>query len=297
MSKKHQYILRKNGIDSDRYLSMRIDKESIPDGAEVVIQIKDKDTGELRTVPMSMAFDGYFGKNSRFYMQVMNDGHVFNPYIHRRFLPAQFQRNIRAAGYNGIHNYVREQYNWNYVVRFLKEECAKLAMLQRRDLEAFQERSQFFTLHDMQNIFCDYCMTVKNVLTTAENNVYRNRRPLQRREEMCVFIKGIGMIRADHIRPMKYRFDKFISAVQNTHSYKQLSDLLEGFDFCKLDPKIHSNDLFARRFVESGAFYTLKQKIMFEDFSLGGRDVMDDLRLLKERGRNGYMNLYRAVNA
>ena len=76
MSKKHQYILRKNGIDADRYLSMRIDKESIPDGAEVVIQIKDKDTGELRTVPVSTAFDGYFGKNSRFYMQVMNDGHV-----------------------------------------------------------------------------------------------------------------------------------------------------------------------------------------------------------------------------
>ena len=143
MSKKHQYILRKNGIDADRYLSMRIDKESIPDGAEVVIQIKDKDTGELRTVPVSTAFDGYFGKNSRFYMQVMNDGHVFNPYIHRRFLPAQFQRNIRTAGYNGIHNYVREQYSWNYVVRFLKEECAKLDMLQRRDPEAFRERSQF----------------------------------------------------------------------------------------------------------------------------------------------------------
>ena len=26
-------------------------------------------------------------------------------------------------------------------------------------------------------------------------------------------------------------------------------------------------------------------------------DVMDDLRLLKERGRNGSMNLYRAVSA
>ena len=36
---------------------------------------------------------------------------------------------------------------------------------------------------------------------------------------------------------------------------------------------------------------------MFEGFSLGGRDVMDDLRLLKERGRNGYMNLYRTVSA
>lgn len=297
MSKKHQYILRKNGIDSDRYLSMRIDKESIPDGAEVVIQIKDKDTGELHTVPMSMAFDGYFGKNSRFYMQVMNDGHVFNPYIHCRFLPAQFQRNIRAAGYNGIHNYVREQYNWNYVVRFLKEECTKLAMLQRRDPEAFQERSQFFTLRDMQNILRDYCVMVRNVLITAENDAASSRRYRQRKEEIIVFVKGIGMIRVDHIRPMKYRFEKFCDAVAATRSYGELSVLMQRFDFCKLDPKILTSDLFARRFVESGAFYTLKQKIMFEGFSLGGRDVMDDLRLLKERGRNGYMNLYRAVNA
>ena len=297
MSKKHQYILRKNGIDADRYLSMRIDKESIPDGAEVVIQIKDKDTGELRTVPVSTAFDGYFGKNSRFYMQVMNDGHVFNPYIHRRFLPAQFQRNIRTAGYNGIHNYVREQYSWNYAVRFLKEECAKLAMLQRRDPEAFRERSQFFTLRDIQNILRDYCVMVMNVLTTAESDAVSSRRPRQRKEEICVFVKGIGMIRVDHIRPMKYRFEKFCDAVDAVRSYGELSVLMQRFDFCKLDPKIRTSELFARRFVESGAFYTLKQKIMFEGFSLGGRDVMDDLRLLKERGRNGYMNLYRAVSA
>ena len=77
----------------------------------------------------------------------------------------------------------------------------------------------------------------------------------------------------------------------------ELSVLMQRFDFCKLDPKIRTSELFARRFVESGAFYTLKQKIMFEGFSLGGHDVMDDLRLLKERGRNGYMNLYRAVSA
>ena len=49
--------LNSAGIDSDQYLSMRIDKEFIPDGAEVVIQVKDKETGELRTVPFSQAMD------------------------------------------------------------------------------------------------------------------------------------------------------------------------------------------------------------------------------------------------
>lgn len=76
--------LNNAGIDADQYLSMRIDKEFIPDGAEVVIQVRDKETGELRRVPFNQAMDDCFGKNSQFYKQEMSDGHIFNPYIHRR---------------------------------------------------------------------------------------------------------------------------------------------------------------------------------------------------------------------
>ena len=95
------------GINSDQYLSMRIDKEFIPDGAEIVIQVRDKETGEVRYVPFNQAMDDCFGKNSQFYKQEMSDGHIFNPYIHRRWLPAQFRRNIREAGYNGMVQEVR----------------------------------------------------------------------------------------------------------------------------------------------------------------------------------------------
>ena len=37
--------LNNAGIDAEQYLSMRIDKEFIPDGAEVVIQVRDKEIG------------------------------------------------------------------------------------------------------------------------------------------------------------------------------------------------------------------------------------------------------------
>ena len=111
MSRKHRETMWRAGIDPNRYLSMRIDKEFIPDGAEVVIQVRDKETGELRRVPFNQAMDDCFGKNSQFYKQEMSDGHIFNPYIHRRWLPAQFRRNIREAGYNGIHDYVKRCYN------------------------------------------------------------------------------------------------------------------------------------------------------------------------------------------
>ena len=157
MSKRRKRTLAQAGIDPERYLSMRIDKNDIPDGAEVVISIRDRETGELKEVPVNTADDDrFFGKHSQFYRQVMADGNIFNPYIHRRFLPAQFRRNVRIAGYNGIHDFVKKSYTWNYVIRFLKEECAKLAMLERRDREAFVERSQFFTLEDMKVILTQY---------------------------------------------------------------------------------------------------------------------------------------------
>lgn len=60
MSKRRKRTLQQAGIDPERYLSMRIDKEQIPDGAEVVITIRDKDTGELRELPVSAADDDRF---------------------------------------------------------------------------------------------------------------------------------------------------------------------------------------------------------------------------------------------
>ena len=180
------------GINSDQYLSMRIDKEFIPDGAEIVIQVRDKETGEVRYVPFNQAMDDCFGKNSQFYKQEMSDGHIFNPYIHRRWLPAQFRRNIREAGYNGIYDYVKRCYNWNYVVRFLKQECWKLAMLQRRDPEAFRERSVFFKLDDMRVILGEYVLVIKNMLSEAERNLERNNSYYSRNNQQThIYIYGI----------------------------------------------------------------------------------------------------------
>ena len=298
MSKKRKRTLAQAGIDPKRYLSMRIDKNDIPDGAEVVITIRDRETGELRELPMNaVEADIFFGKNSRFYKQVMADGNIFNPYIHRRFLPAQFRRNVRIAGYNGIHEFVKQSYTWNYVVRFLKEECAKLAMLEKRDREAFVERSRFFTLEDMKAILTQYAKAVCDVLDREYEHVKSLRLARQYNGHVYICPKGMGLIQKEHVRPMKHRFNRFCEDVQNCRTYAQLSKLLEGFDFARLSNDIPCSDTCADRFVEAGAYYTLKQMIMFEGLSLGGGDVAENLQRMQERGRNGYMRLFRALNA
>lgn len=291
MSKKHVNALQKAGIDSDRYLSMRIDKSQIPDGAEVVFQIRDRNTGKIIPMPADEAAERYFGKHSKFYKQTMADGFIFNPYIHRRFLPAQFRRNIRYAGFKGIRDYVRTSYGWNYVTRFLTEECGKLAMLEKHDREAFNERRRFFPLFDMRNIFCDYAAEVVRVLNGAEMKPFTYGNGAQKTTYFLP--KGIGFIKKEHMRPMKYRFAKFQESVKSFGTYAQLADYLEKFDFAKLGCDIPVCDAFVNRFLESGAFYTLKQMIMFEGLSLGGDDVMENLRILNTYPQNNLLFLFR----
>lgn len=281
--------LKDAGLNTDRYLSLRIDKSQIPEGAEVVFQIRDRN-GNIITKPVHEAMEGYFGKSSRFYAKVMADGHIFNPYIHRRFLPAQFRRNIRSAGYNGIREYVRTAYGWNYVTRFLSEECWKLSMLQRRDPLAFQERSRFFPLSDMRLILCAYADAVTVALNEAAQKPHTYG---SGRHRMTYYLlKGEGSIRKEHLRPMKHRFAQFKAEVSKCLSYTALSKLLENFDFCKLDSGIPVCDTFVTRFLESGAYYTLKQMIMFEGVSIGGTNVTDDLRKLAEYPQRSLLFLF-----
>ena len=190
---------------------------------------------------------------------------------------------------------IQRAYNWNYVVRFLKEECAKLAMLEKRDREAYLERSRFFTLGDMKVILTEYGQKVCEVLDREYENVKNLRHPRCYQDKVYICPKGMGAIQKEHVRPMKYRFTIFCEDVQNTRSYAQLSKVLESFEFARLANDIPSSDTFARCFNEEGAFYTLKQMIMFESLPLGGADVAENMKWMWERGKHGFLSLYRLL--
>ena len=294
MSKKSHYdALRHAGIDTNRYLSLHIDKAVIPDGAEVVVQIRDAATGKLRPVQLADVWDGCFAKNSKFYGQVMKDGHIFNPYMHRRFLPAQFRNNIRSAGYYGINEYVRKHYDWNYVARFLRDECGKLAFLQRRDREAYEERYRFFPLETMKSIFIAYAKTITKELDDA---VCTEAKVIRRKNRVTHYIiTGIGSIQREHVRPMKYRYEKFIDAVKSSRTYAQLADVANGFNFDRANPAFLSSSEFADCFIASGAYYTLKHMVMFEGLKLGKGDAKSDLDYLRALPTQRYMGLYRSL--
>ena len=149
----------------------------------------------------------------------------------------------------------------------------------------------------MKRILTQYVNVIIEALDNAmkEHERYSYSQPRRHNQIVVLYPRGIGAIQKEHIRPMRHRYELFREAVLDTRSYAQLSDLMQGFKFDKADRSILSSDLFAKCFIESGAFYTLKQMVMFEGLSLDGRDVCENLDKLKKRGQFGYMSLYRSL--
>ena len=86
-----------------------------------------------------------FAENSYLYRKIMKDGHVFNPYIHRRWLPYQFMNSVywvrqyyaETIGYAKILE--RELTignnvgNWKYMYDKFGKELNALYTLSKRD--------------------------------------------------------------------------------------------------------------------------------------------------------------------
>ena len=87
-------ILKEKGIDTSSFISLSIKKNK----DNVVIQ---NENGEpIYSNILSRVLNGeeisedakiaVYAKNSQFYGKVMHDGNIFNPYMHRRFLPSMY---------------------------------------------------------------------------------------------------------------------------------------------------------------------------------------------------------------
>lgn len=279
--------LQNAGIDTDGYLSLRIHPSMLPAESELIVQIRDRKSGELFTLNLNDDDNRLLGRNSRFYGQIMADGHVFNPYIHRRFIAVQFRELVKRHGIDGVRDAVARQYDWKYAIEQVKKECHKLANLARHDRAGFEERSMFFSLSAIVSILSDY---VQEVHRTIDASVSRAGHGSAE-----VYVCNYGRIDRNNIRPMKYRFTRLLTEAAACITYAQLDKLLEKFDFLELDRRLRLPDSFVTPFINAGAYYTLKNAIMFEGKTLYRCDCAGSLKALSDAAKrtpNGAMNLY-----
>jgi hypothetical protein len=225
-------------------------------------------------------------KNSAFYNTIMEDGYVFNPYIHRRWLPVQYED---LVAYARSYNYsmpvaIKDRYTYMYAIDFVLQEVRKLCTLSRYDKKAFEERSQFFTLDIVKKIIIEYIkwgmelipasgkMTRINHISTPLGFLYKESYEqvnVLKRDEWFGSMRNTAMY---DWSPAINRFEEMMSKIENSKTYFGIYKAIKGLEvrkgFEKHSPLI-PND-FIEAFWKSGAYYTIKSKVMFQKGEVNG---------------------------
>lgn len=286
----------------------------------VAAQIK-KETDEVKLPTTQTTVDGgQWAKTSQFYGKEIC-GYAYNPYLVRRFLPKQFMNMMDEFDLN-VNEGIRCEYGYMKGIIYLIDECEKLAMLYKRDKIAYNERSQFWSVADCRKVFIQYandclkeierlkslcdlktkCIKVPkcgeisvNVMETIENhriklhvtlnsNIETELNMLIGKLEKCYSYKEIATeMRAFKLIPLEgNRFAKWdYNYTSGSHTKRYLRCL--GYELPKE---------FVKGFKKSGAYYTLKNLIMFEGYKLKGlegRDAISYMRNLLNCGTEDYI--------
>lgn len=215
--------------------------------------------------------DQVWAKNSRFYKSVMQDGNIFNPYIHRRWLPAQFHSILRSLTFwdkSVSEERVKGYFSDWGITTFIKnttKEINLLAFLEYRDRIAFRERSLIYSLEVCKTILVNYGQAICDKISRLSPDLFIARK--QRRSYSVSEILNYCTVMIENIE------------TQNT--YKELDEYLTnhtlyGLKFEEIykyafagtvmyDLRYTSKfDKAMETFMLAGAYYSLKSYYMFD---------------------------------
>lgn len=249
----------------------------------------------------------YWAKNSKFYGKVMSDGHVFNPYLDRRFLPAQYLGMIKDEWKHSAWTAINRRYGYMYSIEWLLKEVDKLAFLAKVDPVAFEERKQFLLPSDIYYIASDY---VEKLETEINSRLALQVYKVAKKGKVYLKFHGYKEIyagnqieiikdhkiateveKSDELMFLVLKFKEMVKqlkevcalwrAFKNKDTYKKINQILQGIRFIELPYNTKKSNVFLDRFMAQGAFYTLRNLILFEDYRLKGRKNREAEELLR----------------
>ena len=239
-----------------------------------------------------------FAPNSKFHGQIMEDGYVFNPYIHRRWLPARYKSMQKTCEiFDKSMKDLIVTYDRKYSIEVTLDELRKLEYLRKTSKEAFDERKQFFTANVIKRVFIQ---ELRNLIVYASNP--SNGHSYADGEEMMYLIYNVGIVPAEKVTtleknpwnglyqeksrvkptPFLDKLRKRIALLEEADTYYEISKAIKGLpipnninydnfyirEFEGLYWK--PNDEFTEAYHLAGAYYTLKNDIMFEGKEVNG---------------------------
>ena len=237
-----------------------------------------------------------WAENSKFHNQVMADGHIFNPYLHRRFLPVHFLKLMKNFNMN-VDKGIRETYSYMYSIEWMMKEVRKLAYLQKIEDVSFAERSVFLDIVDVKKIVADYVKDVKFYIRELIEEKLKDTKDKDLHCTVYINIKGISsfveaghikevvrdhevvreLVMSEKLKDVLSRLDLLLEDVNSVSSYnrdyEKMNHILSSFRMIYVPHDTRKSKTFVEVFKKAGAYYTIKNFVLFHGASLKDEEV------------------------
>lgn len=238
MNKNRMETLKANGIDTGRYFTLVVN-EDIKAGTKINISIEGNEVAE----------------------KIIEDGYVKNTRLHRRFVCAHYFRMLNSS--LGWHGYLNSRYSYMYTIDMMLEEVRVLAHLEKVDKATFNERKQFFTLDVVRRVLGDYYKDVVKYTSSLPRKNCKGRPYVSINGVGNVFVSDLSMCIDMPIRAM-------IEACAISETYEAMYYHMKNLrkNMIKLPYDTKKSKTWVDAFQKEGAYYTLKNLVLFHDVSL-----------------------------
>lgn len=241
MKNNRMETLKANGVDTSKYFTLMVNND-IPAGTKINIEI---DPSEIAPIAQ----------------QIVEDGYVKNTRLHRRFVAAQYFRMLESRF--GWHGYLNMYYDYMYQFNMMADEVKVLSKLERKDQETYYERRMFFTYNVINKVLDDYMTDLKTYLNGLKIKHCKGR--------PYISIPKYGYIFCDEVEDKILNpISAIISVCHRTYGYANMYENLNVLKriMIELPYGTKKSKTWVDAFQKEGAFYTLKNLVMFHDVKL-----------------------------
>ena len=214
--------------------------------------------------------------------QLVEDKQIEVQEISRRWITAQTFKMLYTSSYNEISKteergwdaYLRNNYPYMYQFKMLLEEIKVIAKLEKKDKDAFKERIKFFNKDVVIETCSDYMEKLNRyvAINSNDNKIHLPKYGTITTEE---YSTKINAILSTYINQM----------MEKDNTYYELYILLRMFykKMCKLPKSTPKCKLWRDAFKGSGAYYSLKNMILYHNVLLKDKnDKYDSLDYLEK---------------
>lgn len=261
MMNRNERMIKLNnaGVDTKKYFNLDLPNGLKP-GAKIQLIIDENgdpmvvgDNYDQNTV----LSNDYIAK------QIITDGYVRNTKLHRRFVMAQMFHMLNYVSYrgneSGFNACLKNMYGYHYTLTMMLEEVRVLSKLEDRDVESFEERKNFFTKAVVVAVLEDYIDKLKKYVDNLPDRKCKGV-PYKR-------IKGENIFNSDLDKKLYAPLKRKLNSIRHTNSYVMMYHYMKDFmeDMIKLPYDTPKSKVWIDAYKGEGAYYTLKNLIMFHD--------------------------------